>query len=197
MTDNHDIYAQVTPNPNTLKFVVNTTILESGTVDFSDASLASHSPLVDQLFAITGVDAVMLGQFFISVTKTNAAAWGDLAETVTETIKVFMKTGAAIIDATVAKELQAAQVDEETDDDAATEKIKQILNDEIRPAVAMDGGDVQFKSFKDGILTLNLQGACSACPSATFTLKMGIENRLKEDIPEIVSVVQEGMVDPF
>ena len=70
MTDNHDIYAQVTPNPNTLKFVVNTTILESGTVDFSDASLASHSPLVEQLFAITGVDAVMLGQFFISVTKT-------------------------------------------------------------------------------------------------------------------------------
>ena len=85
----------------------------------------------------------------------------------------------------------------EEEDSDIIQRIKHILDDEIRPAVAMDGGDVQFKSFDNGILTLQLQGACSSCPSATFTLKMGIENRLKEDIPEIVSVVQDGVPDLF
>ena len=196
MTEESDIYAQVTPNPNTLKFVVNKSILPEALTSLSFDKVDNRIPIVSDLFAIDTVEAVMIGQTFISVTKKPGAQWGDMAETVTRVIKAGVASP-LIPDAVYTSVVADFENQKEEEESDIIQRIKHILDDEIRPAVAMDGGDVQFKSFDNGILTLQLQGACSSCPSATFTLKMGIENRLKEDIPEIVSVVQDGVADLF
>lgn len=191
MTKEIDIFAQVTPNPNTLKFVSDVNIIAQGSIEFPTANSGNESPLATEIFNIDGVQSIMFGTHFVSVTKAESADWTALAEPVTKTIRGFLEAEKEAIPADVLEKKQAEQKAAEQDGGSeAEQKIKRILNEEIRPAVAMDGGDVQFHSFEDGILTLQLQGACSSCPSATFTLKMGIENRLKEDIPEIKEVVQ-------
>ena len=180
------ISAQVTPNPDTLKFLVNIDVIKKGTVNITSKSQAEGSPLAQEIFDIAGVLSIMVGQNFISVTKTNQFDWTVLVEPITSVIKnVLSDPTIEYVNETLATE--HAQNKEET---PTEKKIKEILDTEIRPAVAMDGGDITFHSFEDGILRLQLQGACSSCPSATMTLKMGIENRLKEDIPELVEVIQ-------
>lgn len=187
---NTNIYAQVTPNPNTLKFVLDQQIIESGSIDFQNKDIANESKLAKQLFENTHVKGILFGTHFVSVTKKDTSDWTEIAESITSEIKSFIESGEEIISATAAKKLQEQQTIEPSVETDTEKRIKEILDDEIRPAVAMDGGDVQFYSFKNGILTLQLQGACSSCPSATFTLKMGIENRLKEELPDIKEVVQ-------
>ena len=179
------ITAEITPNPNTLKFVIDRHLFEFGSYDFPTQELAKHSPLATELYMVAGVDGVMIGINFVSVTKTDETDWSALAEPVTTTIRELLEKGTDIND----EDYKVSQVptEEETE---IIKKIKTILDDEIRPAVAMDGGDIRFAGYKDGTLSLMLQGACSGCPSASMTLRMGIENRLKEDIPELEEVVQ-------
>lgn len=179
-----EIAAQGTPNPNTLKFIVNQILLDFGVVDFSNAEKAIGSPLAEKLFALGNVSGVMVGINFISVTKADNAGWDKLGEAVVNTIRSILAEGGKLLDESAsASHASGSNSDVE-------EKIKEILDREIRPAVAMDGGDITFHSFENGVVKLNLRGACSSCPSATMTLKMGVEARLMELIPEVREVVQ-------
>ncbi len=175
---------EFTPNPNTLKFVVNRQFLERGAANFTAASQTDLSPLAKKLFEIPGVAAVMLGTNFVTITKTTEGDWDTLAEQVPEMIGTHSASGLPAL----SKEWAApASTGDET---AIEKKIKEILDNEIRPAVAMDGGDILFGRYDEGVVYLHLQGACSSCPSSIATLKMGVEARLKEIIPEIKEVVQ-------
>ncbi len=177
-----EVSAQLTPNPNTLKFMVNKTLIEKGSVDFPVREKAKGSPLPEALFDISGVTGVFVGKDFVSVSKPQDVNWPALIEPITATIKKLLETDSKWIADTIEPVV--------SHDSEVVQKIKQILDEEIRPAVAMDGGDITFHGYENGIVTLYLQGACSSCPASTMTLKMGVENRLKEEIPEIKEVVQ-------
>ncbi len=178
------ISAQITPNPHTLKFMLNQLLIDTGSIDFTNPEKASTSPLVKALFDIEGVTGVLIGVNFVSVSKSLQIDWASLAEPITETLKTVIGSVEPLIDpALIPSTSTQGGSDIET-------RIKEILDQEIRPAVAMDGGDIVFYGYEDGIVSLHLQGACSSCPSSTLTLKMGIENRLREEIPEIIEVIQ-------
>ncbi len=179
------ITAQVTPNPNTLKFLLDRDLFASGSFNFPNREAAAGSYLPEYLFGLDGVEGVMIGTNFVSVTKAASVDWSDMAEALIDAIEDAVSSGDELIDE--AHRQQAASSEGESED---VVKIKTILDNEIRPAVAMDGGDITFDRYEDGILTLHLQGACSSCPSSIMTLKMGIENRLKEEIPGLREVVQ-------
>ena len=178
------ITAEVTPNPHTLKFNVNKILVEQGTVNFTDRAKAKGNLLPESLFSMESILGVMVGRDFVTVTKAPASAWQTLVPEVTEKIKSALSSG---------KELfghgQAATT-AGTGDSEIERKIIEILDREIRPAVAMDGGDITFFGYRDGVVTLHLQGSCSSCPSSVMTLKMGVENRLRSSIPEVKEVVQ-------
>ncbi|MBL6723197.1 MAG: NifU family protein [Candidatus Margulisbacteria bacterium] len=181
--------ASPTPNPNAVKFLPNMHFFESGTVEFQKSSdHMDESPMAKKLFEIDGIDIVMIGFNFISVTKSQAAQWESLLEPIRDCIVSHLENDELVINLEFVDAIKRKKNESSSDIEV---KIRQILDDEIRPAIAMDGGDVELRSFENGIVTLHLQGACSTCPSSTMTLKMGIENRLKSEIPEVVEVVQE------
>jgi Fe-S cluster biogenesis protein NfuA len=189
MADNTDqvyVSLEFTPNPSTLKYVVNRTLLKTGAANFKDLESAQKSPLAQKLFGITGVVGVMIGRDFVTVTKGEAGDWETLNRESTNTIKEHLTAGLPVVDKDYmsghAASSEAGRMGEIED------KIRQILDEKIRPAVAMDGGDITFDRFENGVVFLHLQGSCSGCPSSTATLKMGIETRLKEAIPEVVAV---------
>ena len=184
MTSSVRIHIENTPNPSTLKFVTSVSLLESGGRDFPTVQSALASPLAKRLFQVDGVAGVYIGTDFVSVTRTEAADWQSLAPTVTETILTHLNSGEAILGSEESVQKHAAA------DDSVAQRIQDILDEYIRPAVAQDGGDIIFDSFEDGVVRLHLQGACSGCPSSTMTLKMGIQNLLSEQIPEVREVVQ-------
>jgi Fe-S cluster biogenesis protein NfuA len=179
-----DVSLEFTPNPNTLKYVVNRTLLERGAANFTDAGTAKKSPLAVRLFGVAGVSGVMIGKNFITVTKGDAGDWESLNKGVTEILHDHLGKDMPVVDAAAVTSGPTGQGTGDIEN-----KIRAILDAEIRPAVAMDGGDITFEKFEDGVVYLYLQGSCSGCPSSTATLKMGIENRLKEQIPEIREVV--------
>ncbi|MSP19146.1 MAG: NifU family protein [Bdellovibrionales bacterium] len=178
---------EFTPNPNTLKFVVNRQFLEKGAANFTEFEKASVSPFAQKLFGIKGVAAVMIGTHFITITKTPEGDWDIIADEVPKRVEAFVLTGADYF----LEEWTQHTPSVATGANAEIEmKIREVLDNEIRPAVAMDGGDITFGRYEDGIVYLHLQGACSSCPSSIATLKMGVETRLKEVVPEIKEVVQ-------
>ena len=177
--NNITIQPEATPNPASMRFVIDRPVLEAGTAEIVDAAQAECSPLAKKLFALAGVSGVFLGPNFVTVTAGNAN-WQELRDAVMEQIRAHYASGEAALE---------GQGDTDVEGLGETEQgVLRVIEEEIRPAVAMDGGDVVFDSFKDGIVYLRLRGACSGCPSAVFTLKMGIERRLKAEFPEIVSV---------
>jgi Fe-S cluster biogenesis protein NfuA len=178
-----DIMAELTPNPNTLKFRVTKQLLSKGSCNFTNKEAAADSILASRLFEIENVAGVMIGIDFVTVTKVVEAEWPEIARDVVESIRYFLQSG----EPAVAKHLEESVVTGGTE---IENQIRQILDDEIRPAVARDGGDIIFYGFENGVVKLHLQGACSSCPSSVFTLKMGIENRLKQSFPEIKEVIQ-------
>ncbi len=181
------IQTEETPNPATLKFIPDGhSVLASGTAEFKNQkSAATKSPLALQLFEISGVEAIFLGRDFITVTKTEKVEWSKIKADILATIMDFFVSGKPVLyDA-------AAQDDGVNDDDSEIVKqIKELIEIKVRPAVAMDGGDIIFHSFEEGIVRLVLKGSCSGCPSSTITLKNGIENMLKHYIPEVEAVEQ-------
>ena len=177
--------AEMTPNPNTVKFIVDREFLESGSYDFPDKEKAKNSPLAEKLFTVDGAAGVLIGTNFITVTKTPHAEWQVVAPLVANAIQDFFMTGEAPV---LQSAVPSANVSEGNGE--IERKIKTVLDEEIRPAVARDGGDIIFYGYKDGIVTLHLQGSCSSCPSSIMTLKMGVESRLKQVVPEIKEVVQ-------
>jgi NFU1 iron-sulfur cluster scaffold homolog, mitochondrial len=178
------IFAETTPNPDTIKFRVDRLFFALGSVVYHDGESARVSPVAAGLFAIPGVKSILIGRDFVSVTKSYEVTWPDLVERCVTAITEVLKKEADPAGPPPAAESFTA--DEHPD----AARIREILDQEIRPAVAMDGGDVLFQDYKDGILTLHLQGSCSSCPSSVLTLKMGIEARLKSLIPGLREVVQ-------
>ena len=181
------ISAEVTPNPNTLKFIVNKALVGSGSLNFTDREKAKGAYLPEKLFEVENVLGVMIGTDFITITKAPAASWKELVQPLTEKIKTLLSSNEVLLPAgfNMAAPAVGASANGEIE-----RKIKEVLDTEIRPAVAMDGGDITFYGYQDGIVTLHLQGSCSSCPSSVMTLKMGVENRLKSLIPEVREVVQ-------
>jgi Fe-S cluster biogenesis protein NfuA len=177
------MHAERTPNPNSIKWVLGRPIIEGGASAHFDSSPSYEvSPLAARLFAIDGVEVVFLASNFVTVTKREEVEWTDLAQPIVDAVKACLEgTTAALGPAFEAQ-------------DAATEsdvvaRIRRVLDEEVRPAVAMDGGDVVFSGFRNGIVELYLQGSCSGCPSSGVTLKHGIEARLREAIPEVEGVL--------
>ena len=181
------ITAEVTPNPNTLKFNVNKLLLESGSLNFTDREKARGAYLPENLFKQDNVLGVMIGRDFITITKAPASNWKDLVGPLTEKIKAILNSNETLLPTGPSA---AAVASGGGTNSEIERKIKEILDSEIRPAVAMDGGDITFYGYENGVVTLHLQGSCSSCPSSIMTLKMGVENRLKSLIPEVREVVQ-------
>jgi Fe-S cluster biogenesis protein NfuA len=183
--DSSPVYVSLefTPNPNTLKYSVNRELLPRGTVNFvKKADAEARSPLATKLFAIPGISGVMIGRDFVTVTKTEDGDWDVVHKECSRTVEQHLKTGEPIV---VGEEQEAHKGGDST----IERRIREILDNEIRPAVAMDGGDITFEKFEGGVVYLYMQGSCAGCPSSTATLKMGIETRLREAIPEVLEVV--------
>lgn len=178
-----NIQLEWTPNPSTLKYVVDRRLLPTGAVNITTPERAQEvSPLAKKLFDITGVVGVMLGSNFITVTKGDEGEWDELNDHVMSTLDQHLSADEPVVSPTWQPPVTASGTDVEN-------RIREILDAEIRPAVAQDGGDVLLDRFEGGVAYLQMHGSCSGCPSSTMTLKMGIESRLRELVPEVVEVV--------
>ena len=178
------IQTEDTPNPETLKFIPGNIILNTGTADFSSKESALDSPLASKLFEIDGVSRVFLATDFISVTKISQFDWNILKPSILTGIMEHFSTGLPAINELEHKSSELNNME----DSETIKQIKDLLETRVRPAVAMDGGDITFCSFESGVVTLQMKGACAGCPSSTATLKMGIENMLRHYIPEVTEV---------
>lgn len=174
-----------TPNPATMKFIFPETLV-SGTHDFHSAQEAEISPLASKIFGFPWTAGVFLGPDFITVTKQDWVDWDILADPLTGLIQEHIENQEPIVHAV---DLSQAKNDEDENDTPIVKDIKRALNREIRPVVALDGGDVVFAKYEDHKLYLQMKGACAGCPSSSATLKEGIEVRLKELFPEITEVI--------
>ena len=178
-----EINLEFTPNPNTLKYSLNSQLLVTGPENYTSKGEAQeYSPLAAKLFEIDGIVGVMIGSTFVTVTLENHDNMRDLNKSAIQTIKNHLESGEVICyprdpDIPRGEESETAS------------KIRGIIDAEIHPAVAMDGGDITFERFENGIVFLHMIGACSGCPSSAMTLKMGIQNRLQQEIPEVLEVV--------
>jgi len=182
------IQTEATPNPATLKFLPGRDVLVGEPRDFRTAESATVSPIAAALFEVPGVEGVFLGSDFISVTKAEAE-WSHIKPAILGVIMEHFLSGKPVIgDGTAAP--VATEEFFEPEDSETVEVIKELLSTRVRPAVAMDGGDITFKGFKSGTVYLHMQGACSGCPSSTATLKSGIENLLRHFVPGVESVQQ-------
>ena len=184
------IQTEPTPNPATLKFLPGRAVLASGTLDMRDKDAATQSPLAERLFDVAGVSGVFFGSDFIAVTKSEGE-WQQLKPAILGAIMEHYMSGAPLLaDGSVGSD-EAADEEDEFFNEADAETvatIKDLNETRVRPAVASDGGDITFRGFKDGIVYLDMKGACSGCPSSTATLRHGIQNLLRHYLPDIVEV---------
>tara|TARA_B100000401_G_scaffold346650_1_gene244483 strand:- start:140 stop:703 length:564 start_codon:yes stop_codon:yes gene_type:complete len=180
------IQTEQTPNPQTLKFLPGKVVMEEGTAFFQNDQEATNSPFAKRLFGVEGVEGVFFGSDFITITKTQTLDWQVMKPLILGSIMDHYNSGEATLIKEPRKENKSLEKDDNDTD--IVKQIKELLDTRVRPAVAMDGGDIIYDSFKDGIVYLHMQGACSGCPSSTATLKMGIENMLKHYVPEVQEV---------
>ena len=175
------ITTEITPNPNSLKFLSEKTISEIGSEEFQKKDLENiRNPFIKDLLNFEGVELVLLSKNFLSVKKNDETSWDSLKPTVISHINDYFQNNKGPI--------LANNSECESDNDSQTvKKIKEILNTKIRPAVARDGGDIKFKSFENGIVLVELQGSCSGCPSSLMTLKQGVQNLLCHYVKEVKS----------
>ena len=175
------VQTEVTPNPNSLKFLPGKKVSNSGPYEITSKD-ETQNTLVRNLLSINGVEGIFLGEDFISINKKEVIKWDEIKHIVISFINDFYSEGKEfVIDESL--EEQNSNLDE------IEQKIVKILNQKIRPAVARDGGDIKFKEFKDGVVKVQLQGSCSGCPSSTMTLKQGVQNLLCHYLPEVKEVV--------
>lgn len=179
------IQTEATPNPLTVKFIPGRVVMAEGTKNFPKALDAVNSPLARNLFAIDGVDGVFFGADFISVTKKEENDWGLLKPSILGAIMEHFVSNKPLFVEDKAKLDHAPANDQ---DDAISAEIRELIDARVRPAVAMDGGDIIFDRFEDGIVYVRMQGACAGCPSSSVTLKSGIENILKHYVPEVKEI---------
>ena len=174
------IQTEVTPNPNSLKFLPGKTVSNIGSIEINSKD-ETNNDLIRNLLSVNGVEGIFLGKDFISVNKYDHISWEEIKHIVISLINDFYSNGN---DYVINKSLK----EENKDYSEIENKIIKILDDKIRPAVAKDGGDIKFKEFRDGIVRVQLQGSCSGCPSSTMTLKQGVQNLLCHYIPEVQKV---------
>jgi Fe-S cluster biogenesis protein NfuA len=175
------VQTEVTPNPNSLKFLPGKKVSNSGPYEITNIDETKNA-LVRNLLSINGVEGIFLGEDFISINKKEIIKWDEIKHIVISFINDFYSEGKEfVIDESLEK--QNSNLDD------LEQKIVKILDEKIRPAVARDGGDIKFKEFKDGIVKVQLQGSCSGCPSSTMTLKQGVQNLLCHYLPEVKEVV--------
>lgn len=190
-TDNRIlVYTESTPNPGTLKFVANKMILPNHYADFQDIESAEASPLASALFEFPYVKGVFIASNFITITKDEKSVWHEIIPDLRDFIKGWLSGDNPIVSEEFLKKQTETQNERAAGGDVEGQ-IHDILEKYVRPAIEMDGGAIQFKSYEDGIVTLQLQGSCSGCPSSTLTLKSGIEGMLKRMIPQVKEVVAE------
>ena len=176
------VQTEVTPNPNSLKFLPGKTVSNDGSFEITNKE-ETDNELVRNLLSINGVMGVFLGSDFVSINKSESSNWEDIKHIVISLIDDFYSNGNEFV---IVKKLMGKKNIELID---IEKKIIKILDTKIRPAVAKDGGDIKFKEFKDGIVKVQLQGSCSGCPSSTMTLKQGVQNLLCHYLPEVKEVV--------
>lgn len=183
-TSTTNVYTEITPNPATRKFLVNK-LLTNNSIDFPNKESAEKSHFARELFKFNFVTGVFFASNFVTITKSETADWQDIEPILKEFVKGAIESELNIVE----KEEALANFE-----GSETEiKIQQILHDYVRPAVEQDGGAISYRSFKEGIVTVELRGSCSGCPSSTITLKSGIENLLKRMVPEVTEVVSEAL----
>ena len=170
-----------TPNPDAYVFQVQETLVASGTHEFLNGSDVSSSPLAKRILLLNGVELIMIAPKFVTVRKDPHTPWQPLAERVAQQLNAFLISG----DMAIIEDAPEVNVDSYSETE---EQIIAVLNEEIRPAIAQDGGDVVYHGFEDGIVKLELIGACGTCPSSTATLYYGIQNLLMEEIPEVTGI---------
>ena len=213
------VYAELTPNPNSLKFVADVMLLEGGTVEYFSKEEAINCPLAFQLFDFSGVERIFITSNFVTVTKSNELDWFDVTNILREFIRGFLMSGEKLFigspfhpdhipgrkgpsnsyqnedriveGKTETKSAIAEEVLVEADPEAE-KKIVELLDEYVRPAVEGDGGAIHFRSFQNGVVSVALKGSCSGCPSSMITLKAGIEGMMKRMIPEVKEVVAEA-----
>lgn len=187
------IYTEMTPNPETMKFVANKLLYPGKSVDFQDIDSAKPSPLALELFSFPFVKSVFIASNFVTLTKTSETDWDDVKPSIRQFLKDYLEDGKVIVNE---DELPASKAADGnivlSEDGDVVKRIKELLENYVKPAVEMDGGAIQFKKFEDGVVTLMLQGSCSGCPSSMITLKSGIEGMMKRMIPEVTEVVAEA-----
>jgi len=175
------VQTEVTPNPNSLKFLPGKNVSNSGPYEITNKDQINNE-LIRNILSINGVEGVFLGKDFISVNKSDQIKWDEIKHIVTSFINDFYSDGKEfVIDENIKEE--------DSDLDEIEKKIVKILDQKIRPAVARDGGDIKFKEYKDGVVKVQLQGSCSGCPSSTMTLKQGVQNLLCHYLPEVKEVI--------
>ena len=181
------IQTEQTPNPKTLKFLPGKVVMDEGTAFYQNVEDAKDSPFAQRLFGVEGITGVFFGSDFITITKSENLNWDVMKPLVLGSImEHFNSKDETVINIKNSK--KSNSLEEENQDSDIVKQIKELIDTRVRPAVAMDGGDIVYQKFEDGIVYLHMQGSCSGCPSSTATLKMGIENMLKHYVPEVVEV---------
>ena len=192
------IYTEASPNPNSLKFVTNFDLLDGISLDFPSIKESKNCPIATGIFEqFDYIERVFISGNFITLTKSDKTDWFEIMPSVKEFIKNYLKEEKQLFTDDIKKEVVGADLREQRDntaDDLETiNQIKVVLEEYVKPAVESDGGAIAFQSFENGKVTVLLQGSCSGCPSATVTLKNGVENLLKRMVPEVNEVVAEGV----
>jgi len=177
------IQTEKTPNPATLKFLPGQEVSAYGVAEFKSPEETARAPLAQRLFKLQGVRGVMFGADFVSVSKADDTDWSMLKPMVLAALMEHFSTGQPVM-------LEPEKREESAQDDEISAQIRALIVTRVRPAVMMDGGDIVFDRFDNGVVYLRMRGACSGCPSSTVTLKMGIENMLKHYVPEVMEVRQ-------
>jgi NFU1 iron-sulfur cluster scaffold homolog, mitochondrial len=187
------IYTEMTPNPETMKFVANKLLYPGKSIDFPDMQSAKPSPLATELFGFPFVRSVFIASNFVTLAKTPETSWEDVIPAIRQFLKEYLEENKPVINEEEVAALKPESSNQvAADDDDVVKRVKELLENYVKPAVEMDGGAIQFKSYNDGVVNLMLQGSCSGCPSSMITLKAGIEGMMKRMIPEVKEVVAEA-----
>ncbi|HVM87365.1 MAG TPA: NifU family protein [Puia sp.] len=187
------IYTEMTPNPETMKFVANKLLYPGKSIDFPDVESAKPSPLAVELFGFPFIKSVFIASNFVTLTKLSETDWNDVIPSLRQFLREYLEDGKTVIneEEIIVTKKESGNIIA-ADDDDVVKRIKELLENYVKPAVEMDGGAIQFKSYNEGIVNLMLQGSCSGCPSSMITLKAGIEGMMKRMIPEVKEVVAEA-----
>jgi NFU1 iron-sulfur cluster scaffold homolog, mitochondrial len=186
------IYTEMTPNPETMKFVANKLLYPGKSIDFPDTGAAKPSPLAIELFGFPFIKSVFIASNFVTLTKTSDTDWDDVIPAIRQFLKEYLEENKPVINEEEIVLVKSEGNHFDADDDDVVKRIKELLENYVKPAVEMDGGAIQFKSYSEGTVNLMLQGSCSGCPSSMITLKAGIEGMMKRMIPEVKEVVAES-----